>query len=54
MGEVLQLAQSIAKGDVTQEEVDAALEDSGATLEPVDPQTFPHELLIAINDAVCK
>ena len=54
MGEVLQLAQSIAKGDVTQEEVDAALEDSGVALEPVDPQTFPHELLIAINDAVCK
>ena len=51
-GEVIQLAQSIAKGDVTAEQVEAMLEDAGVTLDPIDPQAFPHELLVQFSEAL--
>ena len=49
---VLVLAQTIAKGDMTAEEVQVQLADSTLVLDPVDPQAFPHDLLIKFAEAV--
>lgn len=49
---VLVLAQTIAKGDMTAEEVQVQLADSPLILDPVDPQAFPHDLLIKFAEAV--
>ena len=49
---VLVLAQTIAKGDMTAEEVQVQLADSALILDPVDPQAFPHDLLIKFAEAV--
>ena len=49
---VLILAQSIAKGDVTAEQVESSLSEGSVRLDPVDPQTFPHNLLVQFAAAV--
>ena len=49
---VLVLAQTIAKGDMTAEEVQVQLADSTLILDPVDPQAFPHDLLVQFQAAV--
>ena len=50
--EVIKLAQSIAKGDMTAEQVEIMLADCEVKLDPIDPQTFPHDLLVQFSEAI--
>lgn len=52
MNDVLLLAQQIAKGDVTMEQAEEVLADTEVTLDPVDPATFPHEQIVAFDEAL--
>ena len=49
---VAALADQITKGDVTMDDVNAALVDTDVSLEDFDPLAFEHKQLEAFNDAI--
>ena len=48
-GEVIQLAQSIAKGDVTAEQAEAMLADSQVKLVPIEPENNLPDLILQFS-----
>lgn len=50
--DVAALAQSIARGDVEQSELDTMLHDADVTLEELDPVTFAHENLTDLDETI--
>ena len=52
--DVLALAQEIAAGDVKTEDADAVLADGDVKLNPMDPETFPSDLLKTVKEAISE
>lgn len=50
--DVAALAQSIARGDVEQSELDTMLKDADVKLEELDPVTFQHENLTDLDETI--
>ena len=50
--DVAALAQSIARGDVEQSELDTMLRDTDVKLEELDPVTFQHENLTDLDETI--
>ena len=50
--DVAELAQSIARGDVEQSELDTMLSDAHVQMEPVDPVNFAHQNLTDLDETI--